>query len=218
MAELVLEIVEGPSAGTKFPLDSPLEVGRGETAGIVLDDPEVSRRHARVTPSEGAVVVEDLGSRNGSYVNDQPVNGTIAARDGDRLRFGLTVFEVHGAQKVARGASGVVAVPQITQLGQGVLAPVAERDLPTPAPEPQAPGFLAPESEPAYVPSPGVGVVAPVAPGGGGVPGKGSEEGDQYQRVAALRDPRLKPRTHAAAFALLALAALAVILYFGVAN
>ncbi len=216
MAGMVLEIVEGEAPGTTYDLDQSLEVGRNESLGIVLDDPEVSRRHARLTPSNGGVVVEDLGSRNGSYVNDQPVDGRRELRAGDRLRCGLTVFEVHSAQQAARGASGVVSVPQITRLDQGVLAPVSEHELPEPVPEPQAPGFLVPETEPAYVPAAGGGVVAPVA--SGAAPGKGSEEGDQYQRVAALRDPRVKPRTQVAAFALLGLSALAVIIFFGVAS
>jgi len=216
MAGLVLEMVEGEAPGTTFDLDQPLEVGRNQSLGIVLEDPEVSRRHARLTPANGGVAVEDLGSRNGSYVNDQPVDGRRELRPGDRLRCGLTVFEVHSAQQAARGASGVVSVPPITRLDQGVLAPVSDRELPEPVPEPQAPGFLVPETEPSYVPAAGSGVVAPVA--SGGAPGKGSEEGDQYQRVAALRDPRVKPRTQIAAFALLALSAQAVILFFGVAS
>ncbi len=41
----------------------------------MLEDGEVSRRHARISPSNGSVVVEDLGSRNGSFVNEQPING-----------------------------------------------------------------------------------------------------------------------------------------------
>jgi len=209
VAGLVLEIVEGPSAGTRFALDSALEVGRDQTVGIVLEDSQVSRRHARLAPSDGGIVVEDLGSRNGSYVNEQPVVGRREARSGDRLRFGLTVFEIHGAQQVAGGASGVVAAPHVPRLGDGVLAPVDEHELPAPVPDPQLPGFRAPESEPAFVPADALGVVAPVPPG------SGSEEGDQYQRVAALRDVRVKSRTRNAALALLALTALAVIIFFG---
>lgn len=216
MAGLVLEMVEGEAAGATYPLDRPLELGRNQSLAIVLGDPEVSRRHARLTPSNAAVVVEDLGSRNGSYVNDQPVDARREVRPGDRLRCGLTVFEVHTAREAAGGASGVVVVPPITQLDHDVLAPVPDHELPEPAPEPQAPGFLAPETEPEYVPAAGSGVVAPAA--SAGAPGRGSEAGDQYQRVAALRDPRLKPRTHIAALALLSLSALAVILFFGVAS
>jgi len=204
VAGLVLEIVEGPSAGTRFALDSALEVGRDQTVGIVLEDIEVSRRHARITPSNGTVVVEDLGSRNGSFVNDQPIDGPREIRPGDRLRCGLTVLELRSAQQAQRGVSGVLPVPPITQLDQGVLAPVQERQLPQPAPEPQVPGFKAVETEPAYVEG-----------GGRDLQPAGANEGAQYERVAALRDPRVKQRTSVAAFALLGLVALAVLIFFG---
>ena len=201
MPDLTLEIVEGDSAGTTFPLSEPLEVGRDQSLGIVLDDGEVSRRHARISPSGGAVVVEDLGSRNGSFVNEQPIDGPREIQAGDRLRFGLTVLEL----QAQRGQSGVIAVPQITKLGQGVLAPVPEADLPPPAPEPQAPGFKVPETEPAYVPGGGGGDLQPA----------GAGEGAQYERVVALRDPRVKHKTGVAAFALLGLAAIALLVFFG---
>jgi len=200
----MLEIVEGESAGTTFSLTQPLEVGRDQALGIVLEDGEVSRRHARISPSDGSVVVEDLGSRNGSFVNEQPIDGPRQIQPGDRVRIGLTVFELRSPQEIQRGESGVIAVPQITQLGHGVLAPVAERDLPQPAPEPQAPGFKVTETEPAYVPG-----------GGGDLQPASADEGAQYERVAALRDPRVKHKTGVAAFALLGLAAIALLVFFG---
>lgn len=204
MSDLVLEIVEGESAGTTFELTQPIEVGRNTDLGIVLEDVEVSRRHARISPSNGTVVVEDLGSRNGSFVNDQPIDGPREVRPGDRLRCGLTVFELRSAAQVQRGESGVIAMPQITQLNRDVLAPVAAQDLPQPAPEPQAPGFKATETEPAYVPG-----------GGADLQPASADEGTQYERVAALRDPRVKHKTSVAAFALLGLAAIALLVFFG---
>ncbi len=204
MSDLVLEIVEGDSAGRTFPLSQPLEVGRNQTLGIVLGDVEVSRRHARLTPSNGTVVVEDLGSRNGSFVNEQPIDGPREARPGDRVRVGLTVFELRSAQAVQRGASRAISVPPITQLGHGVLAPVQQGDLPPPAPEPEAPGLKAVETEPAYV-----------AGGGGGLQAASADEGAQYQRVTNLRDPRVRQRTSVAAFALLGLVAIALLVFFG---
>lgn len=204
MSDLLLEIVEGQSAGTTFALTQPLEVGRSQELGIVLEDGEVSRRHARISPSSGSVVVEDLGSRNGSFVNEQPIDGPREIRPGDRVRIGLTVFELRSAQQAQRGESGVIAMPQITKLNQDVLAPVQERDLPQAAPEPQAPGLKATPTEPAYVPG-----------GGGDLQPASADEGAQYERVAALRDPRVKHKTGVAAFALLGLAAIAVLVFFG---
>lgn len=204
MSDLLLEIVEGQSAGTTFALTQPLEVGRSQELGIVLEDGEVSRRHARISPSSGSVVVEDLGSRNGSFVNEQPIDGPREIRPGDRVRIGLTVFELRSAQQAQRGESGVIAMPQITKLNQDVLAPVQARDLPQPVPEPQPPGLKATPTEPAYVPG-----------GGGDLQPASADEGAQYERVAALRDPRVKHKTGVAAFALLGLAAIAVLVFFG---
>ena len=170
----------------------------------MLEDGEVSRRHARISPSSGSVVVEDLGSRNGSFVNEQPIDGPREIGPGDRVRIGLTVFELRSAQQAQRGESGVIAMPQITKLNQDVLAPVQARDLPQPVPEPQPPGLKATPTEPAYVPG-GGGDLQPASP----------DEGAQYERVAALRDPRVKHKTGVAAFALLGLAAIAVLVFFG---
>ncbi len=214
MAAFTLEIVEGPGSGSAFPVSGEVEIGRGDAAGLTLKDGEVSRRHARVAVTGGSLTVEDLGSRNGSYVNDQPLQGARELRDGDRLRVGLTVLEVHAAADVTRAASRVISTPPITQLGQEVLAPVAERELPAAVPEPQVPGFLAPETEPAYVPKEGAVAVAPVA-AGAITPGQGDEGGEQYQRVAALRDPRVRQSTRTAALAMMAVVALLLIVYFG---
>jgi pSer/pThr/pTyr-binding forkhead associated (FHA) protein len=67
--KLLLEIVEGPGAGRQHRVEGPVVLGRDAGADVVLDDARVSRRHARMTPEPGGIVVEDLGSRNGTFVN-----------------------------------------------------------------------------------------------------------------------------------------------------
>ena len=67
-------------------------VGRLPTAGIFVNDSEVSRQHAIVHVDEGGVELEDLKSRNGSFVNGVQVVGRFQLRPGDRLRFGLVEF------------------------------------------------------------------------------------------------------------------------------
>ena len=70
-------------------------MGRGGGCGIVLpDDHFVSTVHARVFRRGNDVYVEDLGSRNGTYVNGSPVAAPIRLRRGDRVQFGETVAEV----------------------------------------------------------------------------------------------------------------------------
>jgi DNA-binding winged helix-turn-helix (wHTH) protein len=71
-------------------------VGRDEAATVRVDDPMVSRRHARIVVSESGVLIEDLGSKNGTFIDGQPVAADpMPLRDGIRLAFG-TVLAVYG--------------------------------------------------------------------------------------------------------------------------
>ena len=207
MSELLLEMVEGADPGAQHPLTGPVELGREPAAGgIVIIDQQVSRHHARVAPAAGGAMIEDLGSRNGTYVNGQVV-GT-APRElvpGDSIRMGLTVFELRSREQVASRPSAVQPSPQISHVGAGVLVPAREDELaaapPAPA-APEAPAFRAPEDEPAFVPQ---AVMRQV--------GSGGER--RVDELAALVDARVKRQTSVAAFALLAVAGLAVAIYFG---
>ena len=60
---------------------------------IVLDDGFVSQVHARLYLRDGNAYVEDLGSRNGTLVNGQPLQGALRLRRGDRVQFGQTTLE-----------------------------------------------------------------------------------------------------------------------------
>jgi hypothetical protein len=64
-------------------------VGRALDNNFVLDEPNVSRHHARLTVLDGFVQVEDLGSLNGTFVNGRPVHGYAMAAPGDTIVFGL---------------------------------------------------------------------------------------------------------------------------------
>jgi hypothetical protein len=63
-------------------------VGRSANCQVTLDDPLVSREHARIRIRDGAALVEDLGSRNGVQVNGQPAVGPTSIKNGDRVRIG----------------------------------------------------------------------------------------------------------------------------------
>lgn len=63
-------------------------LGRSPECHVTIDDPLVSREHAKILVSGEQVVLRDLGSRNGSKVNGQQVHGEIILNDGDRLRIG----------------------------------------------------------------------------------------------------------------------------------
>src|SRR5436190_22307213 len=111
MAELNLEIVEGPSAGRQIPLSAPLVVGRGQDAQVVLDDARVSRNHARITPHGGTAVVEDLGSSNGTFVNGNQLYAPATIGPGDDVLVGVTVLEVRSMAQIAAQPSAVRPVP-----------------------------------------------------------------------------------------------------------
>ena len=73
-------------------------LGREGQGIILLRSSTVSRRHARVDIADGKVMVEDLGSKNGTYVNDRRVEGPTPVVDGDQVRFGSLVFTFRRAQ------------------------------------------------------------------------------------------------------------------------
>jgi hypothetical protein len=88
-----LVIHEGAGAGTEHPVHGELVLGREQaTADLVIPDPGVSRRHARVLPQNGRVVVEDLGSSNGTYVNGERIFGPVELGSGDEVQLGDTIL------------------------------------------------------------------------------------------------------------------------------
>lgn len=111
MAEISLEIVEGPEAGRLLPLERRLEIGRDGDADIVLTDDLVSWRHARVRPSDGGALVEDLGSRNGTFVNGDEVHAPTRLAPGDQILLGVTVLELRSARQIAAQPTAVRPVP-----------------------------------------------------------------------------------------------------------
>jgi DNA-binding winged helix-turn-helix (wHTH) protein len=76
-------------ASREFPLrDGENVIGRDPAAAVTIDAPIVSRRHARILISNGAARLEDLGSKNGTFVADTRVTAPIALHDGDEIRVG----------------------------------------------------------------------------------------------------------------------------------
>jgi len=80
--------------GRSFDLNGELTVGRAPGCQVALEDNYVSQLHARVFPRDGGIWVEDLGSTNGTYLNDQRVSAPLALRRGDQLRVGSTILEL----------------------------------------------------------------------------------------------------------------------------
>lgn len=82
-------------------------IGRARDASIRIDAGGVSRRHARIVVRGGEARVEDLGSKNGTFVEGERVNGTCLLKDGDEIRLGpvALTFKVEPAAQATETAS-----------------------------------------------------------------------------------------------------------------
>src|ERR1700710_927737 len=110
MAGESLQIVAGNAAGTNVALENELVIGRSTPGlGRLGGDSEISRVHARVyhDPS-GQLMVEDLGSTNGTFVNGARIGAATPLRAGDQLRVGQTTMTVEGG-----AGEGATTVGQI---------------------------------------------------------------------------------------------------------
>ena len=105
----VLVVTAGGALGHRFTVTDELVLGRGMSGdGRLSDDPELSRRHARVArDANGRLSIEDLGSANGTFVNGERVLGRRRLRLGDSVRVGSTTLELAGVSRV--GASSAPA-------------------------------------------------------------------------------------------------------------
>ncbi len=108
----------GPTPGAAFTLEGDqLTIGRDSANEIVINDAEVSRRHARLTFQGGKYVLEDLGSTNGTFVNGQRLAGPRVLKPGEVVSFGEQIVLVFEASNFDPGATVVspraAAVPSI---------------------------------------------------------------------------------------------------------
>ncbi len=91
-ARLVVERAPGHAPGMIYDIGEGAVLGRGEAAEIRLDDPFASSRHAQLVLQAGTVVLEDLGSTNGTYLNEELLQGPAPLHNGDRVRIGDSEF------------------------------------------------------------------------------------------------------------------------------
>jgi hypothetical protein len=89
---LVVERAPGHTAGMEYEVAEGAVLGRGDHAEIRLEDPFASSRHAKLTRQGGVVVLEDLGSTNGTYLNEELLGGPQPLHPGDRVRIGDSEF------------------------------------------------------------------------------------------------------------------------------
>lgn len=167
MADTSIVIVQGPNEGREFEMSGAVVIGRDTSAGLVIDDAEASRRHASVSLDGSELKVEDLGSTNGTFVNGTRISEPTTLAQGDKLRIGTTVFEVH----VAAPAEEEV---QATRLGTALpdlddLQVTAPRQVPDFAKEEEPAAAAEPEPEPT-APAPDPVAPGPIQPTAAGIP------------------------------------------------
>jgi hypothetical protein len=148
--QLVMQ--KGPNPGKIYELvQDELTIGRDITNRVVINDPEVSRRHAKLTAQMGGYVIEDLGSTNGTFVDGQRLMGPHALRPGQTVMLGEKIALAYEALGFDPNATLVgVGSPQTQPTPHDAYAPPAPAEAPVYPPPP--PAYTPPPAPPAYTP------------------------------------------------------------------
>ena len=147
VSQFQLIMRSGPTPGAAFTLEGDqLDVGRDATNEIVINDAEISRRHARLTFQGGKYVLEDLGSTNGTFVNGQRLAGPRVLKAGEVVSFGEQIVMVFEAMTVDPGATMVSP--------RAAVVPAASRPVMQPPPPPPVEYVGSVPASPNPVPAP----------------------------------------------------------------
>ena len=173
-----LIVRRGPQPNQSYELNKDIvTLGRDITNDIVINDPEVSRHHLRLTRGGGGFTIEDLGSTNGTFINGQRLTGARPLRPGDMIGLGETVTLAYEAG--AAPAPGGAGDGQ-----QGTVASPVQRGAQQYQDEPQYGGYQQPQQAPYQSPqqqSPYGQPQAPYSPASPAQPAPGGyEEYDPY--------------------------------------
>jgi Inner membrane component of T3SS, cytoplasmic domain len=196
MAHYVLEIVEGPEAGRMIPLTGPIEIGRDESSSVALQQDELlSRRHVRITPEDDGARVEDLGSRNGTFVDGDEIHSPAHLGLEGQLLVGVTLLQLRTAETVESGGTAMRPIPaEFT-----TLRPLPAVESAATTIRQVAPGLAMAEAEPDYVPASALERAS----------------GPAAAALFPLLDVHTKGKARGAPIGLFVLVAVAVMLYFG---
>lgn len=167
-----LVMMEGPQQGQTFVLDQVQTIiGRDPSSSIPISDPQVSRQHARITQQGNLMVIEDLGSTNGTFANGARLTRAHTLSNGDAIALGNAVTLTYNeALPIAAGGVGATARPgstapagmaapppvQPVQQPPLVVAPPAGQPIQPPpfAPAPPPLPVFPPADQAPYAPSP----------------------------------------------------------------
>jgi pSer/pThr/pTyr-binding forkhead associated (FHA) protein len=138
----------GPSVGKVYPLDkNEMFIGRDLSNDVVINDPEISRRHARLFAQGNTYALEDLGSTNGTFVNSQRLMGPNVLRPGDVITFGERMSLVFESSDFDQDAT---VVNPSSRPSYGNQEPAAQVYTPPPA---SPPPYMPPQQAAAYPPA-----------------------------------------------------------------
>jgi hypothetical protein len=138
----------GPSIGKVYSISkAEMHIGRDISNEIVINDAEVSRKHVRLVIQAGEVIIEDLGSTNGTFINDQRASGPYTLVAGDTVQLGEHVILVFEA--ALQETDATVAVAPADMFGTDFDSEPTPLPIPIPPPAPQyqVPAMSSPGSE-----------------------------------------------------------------------
>lgn len=160
-----LILLSGVGAGTEYPLEkTELQLGRDLSNDIVINDPEVSRRHAHLLLEGDGYILEDLGSTNGTFIRGQRLAAPVVLRPGETITIGEKVTLKYEVISSDQSATVVVQRrgPEAMQIpvDQPVTPPVQPINVP-----PYQAVVPPPPATPITPPPVGVPIQPPFAPG-----------------------------------------------------
>jgi hypothetical protein len=131
--------------------DRPMTLGREAINDIILSDPEISRRHARIFRQDEVYLLEDLGSTNGTFINGRRIHAPTILKDEDVMEFGESIrlqFLLMADEAVEEAPATMVMeeeLPPVAAARRGPTKPLPDPDL---LPEPTDTELLTPLEEP----------------------------------------------------------------------
>jgi putative peptide zinc metalloprotease protein len=109
--------------GARVPVAGELTLGRGSDATVVLHDPAVSRRHARIRVAGAGAVLEDAGSSYGTFLDGERVRGSVPLHDGATIALGDTELKVERRRDESEAGRTIVVPPGATATQLSTLSP-----------------------------------------------------------------------------------------------
>ena len=142
-----LTMQSGPTPGKVFPLEgNTVTIGREPDNGVVIPDPEVSRKHTKLALENDQYVISDMGSTNGTVVDGQRVTTEHVMVSGEVISLSENISLLFEAI-----APAFKPDPNATIMSPARVAPVAPASMPAPTPEPEPTPMAA---DPVYTPAP----------------------------------------------------------------